>query len=132
MNARIVLFLLCTACAIYTALVYRFSDASPEADLLSAEAALGKELWQEKNCQSCHQLYGLGGYMGPDLTNVAAKGPAYMRAFVEKGTGRMPDFHLSKTEVGRLIAFLQWVDKSGQNKVPDSALHWSGSYSLNP
>ena len=24
----------------------------------------GWKTWQDKNCQSCHQLYGLGGYMG--------------------------------------------------------------------
>jgi len=28
----------------------------------------GKRLWSSHNCIACHQLYGLGGYMGPDLT----------------------------------------------------------------
>lgn len=86
-------------------------------------------LWQEKNCQSCHQIYGLGGYMGPDLTNVASeKGPAYMQGFIKNGTGRMPDFHLEDSEITELILFLSWVDKSGQSSVKAGAVHWSGTY----
>ncbi len=37
---------------------------------LTEDSRKGKLLFQEYNCISCHQLYGLGGYMGPDLTNV--------------------------------------------------------------
>ncbi len=37
---------------------------------VGAPAAAGKLLYQKYNCQACHQIYGLGGYMGPDLTNV--------------------------------------------------------------
>ena len=33
------------------------------------DIAAGRIVWQKNNCQSCHQLYGLGGYLGPDLTN---------------------------------------------------------------
>ena len=33
----------------------------------------GKLIWQKYNCQSCHQIYSLGGYLGPDLTNVYSK-----------------------------------------------------------
>ena len=29
----------------------------------------GKALFQQNNCIACHQLYGLGGYLGPELTN---------------------------------------------------------------
>jgi nitric oxide reductase subunit C len=93
----------------------------------------GMQTWQEKNCQSCHQLYGLGGYMGPDLTNTASekgKGPDYMRAFIKSGTSRMPNFHLSDTEVLNVIAFLKWVDRSGRSKVEAADVHWTGSYNL--
>lgn len=132
MSARIVLTLLCLTCLIYTGFVYCMSDPGTHAGKPDPEVLAGKTIWQEKNCQGCHQLYGLGGYMGPDLTNVAAKGPDYMLAFIENGTGRMPDFQLTATEKDQLIAFLQWVDKSGQNKIPDSALHWTGSYQFKP
>ena len=32
------------------------------------KAADGRLIWQKYNCQSCHQLFGLGGYLGPDLS----------------------------------------------------------------
>jgi nitric oxide reductase subunit C len=132
MKARLVLLMLCLACVFYTGFVYRFSDPKTELKAPGIAALKGKAIWQEKNCQSCHQLYGLGGYMGPDLTNVAAKGHAYLNAFMKKGTTRMPDFHLSDSEISELTAFLQWVNSSGQSKVPDSLVHWTGSYSINP
>ena len=28
----------------------------------------GKQVFQQYNCIACHQLYGLGGYLGPELT----------------------------------------------------------------
>ena len=42
-----------------------------EAAPLTAEASRGQEVWHRYNCQSCHQLYGFGGFLGPDLTNAA-------------------------------------------------------------
>lgn len=71
--------------------------------------------------------------MGPDLTNTASekgKGADYMKGFIKYGTGRMPNFNLSDTEVTNIIAFLKWVDESGQSKVPQSAVHWTGTYNL--
>lgn len=91
----------------------------------------GQEIWQEKNCQSCHQLYGLGGYMGPDLTNIASdsgKGAEYMYTFMKYGTGRMPNYHLTDDEINDLITFLSWVNKSGVSHVPEENVHWTGTY----
>ncbi|MBS1782473.1 MAG: cytochrome c [Bacteroidetes bacterium] len=111
----------------YSGIVYLFCDNKPDAP--DAAAQRGWKVWQEKNCQSCHQFYGLGGYMGPDLTNVASqKGTSYMRGIIEHGTGKMPDFHLSNNEVNDVIAFLSWVDKSGKSQVADSSVHWTGTY----
>lgn len=121
---------LAIAFAIYTPAVYYFSASGGEKALSGKEVA-GWQLWQDKNCQSCHQLYGLGGYLGPDLTNVmSGKGSDYMRGIIQYGTGRMPNLNLSAGEVEDIIAFLSWVNKSGQSKVPDSAVHWTGSYSI--
>ncbi len=128
---RLVLLLLCISCAAYTVFVYTRGDAGGD-KIPSPSARAGMDVWQAKNCQSCHQLYGLGGYMGPDLTNVASKGDAYMRAFLEHGTSRMPNFHLSDTEVAQLTSFLQWVNQSGKSKVPADAVDWTGSYSIKP
>lgn len=71
--------------------------------------------------------------MGPDLTNTASnpkKGKEYMRTYIQSGTNKMPNFHLSPTEVNELIAFLVWVDKSGKSMVPDSAVNWMGNYKI--
>jgi len=109
--------------------VYNYADPSPCAKP-SNEVTSGWNIWQQKNCNSFHQLYGLGGYMGPDLTNTASiKGKEYMKVFIRYGSGKMPNFHLNKKEVNDLISFLEWVDKTGLSKVPDSAVHWTGTYS---
>ena len=76
----------------------------------------GKMLWQQHNCNACHQVYGLGGYLGPDLTNVySIKGPAYIRAFLQNGTVIMPNFQLTEQETVALLAFLQDIDASGKS-----------------
>ena len=127
---RIYLLILSACFAVYTLVVYQYSDPLP-AQQPSAEILAGWNVWQEKNCQSCHQLYGLGGYLGPDLTNTASqKGSPYMRTFIQNGTGRMPDFHLSETEINNVIAFLSWVDRSGSSKVKNTSVHWTGTYTF--
>jgi nitric oxide reductase subunit C len=93
----------------------------------------GFAIWQEKNCQSCHQIYGLGGYMGPDLTNISsepAKGVAYAKAFIKYGSAKMPNFQLHEDQVDDLIAFLKWVDKSGTSKVPANKVTATGNYDI--
>lgn len=40
---------------------------------MSEEAVAGKEVWQRYNCVSCHTLFGNGGYVGGDLTQIMAK-----------------------------------------------------------
>lgn len=111
----------------YTVWIYAYCDNKivyPDNTVMN-----GWQTWQDKNCQSCHQLYGLGGYMGPDLTNVAkTKSERHIRTYIKYGTGRMPNFHLSDTETENLQAFLLWVNKTGTATVPPEAVHWSGSY----
>lgn len=124
------LLILCLAFAGYSIMVYCIG-AGKHSQLISAEAEIGKEIWQEKNCQSCHQLYGLGGYMGPDLTNVVArKDEAYIHAMVKNGTQKMPNFHLTDKETRLVIAFLSWVNTTGSSMVPDTAVTSWGSYNL--
>jgi len=77
-------------------------------------AQKGKILWQEKNCISCHQLYGLGGHLGPDVTNVFAKrSEAYITAFLESGTQVMPNYNLSKEEIESFIEFFKYTNSTG-------------------
>ncbi len=78
--------------------------------------AAGRMVWQKNNCQACHQLYGLGGYLGPDLSNVVSapgKGDQYIAAYLRAGSARMPAFQLSKKELHALTAFLHTVDAYG-------------------
>jgi nitric oxide reductase subunit C len=125
-----ILLILSICFALYSLAVYRYSAGSSES-APSAAANEGWKVWQEKNCQSCHQLYGLGGYMGPDLTNVISKkGAGHVHTFVQYGTGRMPNFHLNSREIESITAFLAWVDQSGNATVPDSVVHWTGTYKI--
>lgn len=77
------------------------------------KAGNGKLLFQQHNCISCHQLFGLGGYLGPELTAVfsdTTRGEVWMRAFLQAGGTRMPNFHFNKTEMEEIISYLKYVD----------------------
>ena len=120
--------------AVYTCFVYSYCDKNSEQNQVpDSKVMAGWKTWQQKNCQSCHQVYGLGGYLGPDLTNIASapyKSDKYLQTFIKYGNGRMPDFHMSDTEINNLVAFLKWIDKSGMSKVPAGKVTWTGNYNL--
>jgi len=88
----------------------------------------GKMVWQQYNCNACHQVYGLGGYLGPDLTNVYSKrGPAFIQAFLKTGTGAMPQFHLSEEETNSLLSYLKDIDASGKSDPKTFTLNYNGT-----
>ena len=94
-----------------------------------SSAGEGKLVWQKYNCQSCHQLYGLGGYLGPDLTNIYSeqgKGPSYIVGMVRAGTMQMPAFSLSANEEKLLLEFLKAADASGNADPRGFKTHYSG------
>ena len=92
------------------------------------EAATGKLSWQKYNCNACHQVYGLGGYLGPDLTNVySVRGPAYIEAFLKNGTGIMPDFHLKQGEIKNLLGFFRQLNASGKSDPKTFMLSYEGT-----
>jgi nitric oxide reductase subunit C len=75
----------------------------------------GSLLFQRHNCTACHQLYGLGGYLGPELTTAysdPARGELFMKVFLKAGGPRMPNFHFKEEEINALISFLKYVDES--------------------
>lgn len=83
---------------------------------MSKSALAGEKIWQDNNCAACHQLYGLGGYLGPDLTNVAShpsKGKEYIKAFLNSGIKSMPKFNFNEQEKEQIVSFLSHVDKTG-------------------
>jgi nitric oxide reductase subunit C len=110
-----IFFILALLFVCFSATIYlRPSQSLAEND---PEGGSGRLVWQNYNCQSCHQLYGLGGYLGPDLTNVvsaAGKGDAYVLGMVKAGTKQMPAFSLTENEQRKLLAFLHMADASGK------------------
>jgi nitric oxide reductase subunit C len=92
---------------------------------MSENAIGGKLLYQKFNCSACHQIYGLGGYLGPDLTTIVSErgnDTKYINALLKSGSQRMPNFQLSDEETQNIIAYLKYLtevsltDQSNINK----------------
>ena len=95
---------------------YLYSHLPVADNQLDKNAEKGKAIWQQYNCSACHQVYGLGGYLGPDLTNVYSKrGTAYIQAFIANGTNIMPNNHLSESDIKELTNYLKSIDASGKS-----------------
>ncbi|QQS72708.1 MAG: cytochrome c [Flavobacteriales bacterium] len=129
---RTVYFILIGLFVLQSGLIYTVStEASSPAAELNASARRGEALYREFNCTACHQFYGLGGHMGPDLTNVAiaqGKGPEYARAFILHGSGRMPMLGVSKEQADDLVAFLEAVAATGTYPIRNLDLTPWGTY----
>jgi len=109
----IIFGVLCIGFLTYTSFLY--SHLPAPAPNISSSIAKGKSLWQNHNCTACHQIYGLGGYLGPDLTNVyTTRGSAFIQIFLQNGNTTMPNYHLTNTEIQALTDYLQSVDQSGK------------------
>ena len=112
---------LCYSFYIYSALPVK----NPTPDKASDS---GKLTWQKYNCNACHQVYGLGGFLGPDLTNVySVKGENYIQAFLKTGTTIMPDYHLTEKEIKDLTTFLKAIDASGKSDPKTFTLKYDGT-----
>lgn len=82
----------------------------------------GRLVWQKYNCQACHQLYHLGGYLGPDLTNVYSKykgNGEVIKGFLKAGIRQMPSYNMTAEEERLLIEFLKEVDATGSSDMKD-------------
>lgn len=104
---------LLAAFCVQTSLVYLDPTADAKAPL--SELALeGRRLWHRHNCQVCHQIYGFGGFLGPDLTNAA---PRLTRARLDEvltqGNAQMPAFHFSPAQIDAVQQFLVELDRTG-------------------
>lgn len=112
-KVKIITFIALTvAFLFYTAFLY-LSDFQ-QSEPANKMAQNGKLIWQQKNCVSCHQIYGLGGHLGPDLTNVYNDKPeAYITAFLQSGNRVMPNFNLTKDEINDLIEFFKYINTTG-------------------
>ena len=116
---------------IYSFTVYTKGTSIDKGEyLINEQTKNGKIIFQEKNCIACHQIYGLGGYMGPDITNVISakgKGTDYARAFLQVGSAKMPNYHFSEKEIDELVAYLTYVDKTGISPVINFKINLDGT-----
>ncbi len=78
-----------------------------------ADAVIGKSLFAEKKCMTCHKVAGKGGSIGPDLTSIgsADKGRDWhMRHLMDPKSvvpySIMPAFTGSRTEAAHLVDYL--------------------------
>lgn len=112
MNRILVFLLLFVSFVVYSFFVYTTGTQNVAAGM-NSEAIAGKFLYQKHNCTSCHQLYGLGGFLGPELTTIVSqesRREMYARVILKSGTQRMPDFHLSEEEINCLIEYLKYIE----------------------
>lgn len=124
----IVFLLLLVAFLSYSTTLYFTQPAQSEPPGRLAQK--GKAIWQQKNCISCHQLYGLGGHLGPDLTNVySVRSEAYITAFLQSGTRVMPDYHLSADEIEAFLEFFKYTNTTGIADPTSFSKHLNGTIS---
>lgn len=100
---------------------------------LSMQVVEGKKTWQKYNCNDCHTILGIGGYYAPDVTKVAQyRDTDWLRKFLHDPAAiwpaarKMPNQHLSETEIANLIAFLQWVNNIDTNNWPPQPVGGTG------
>jgi nitric oxide reductase subunit C len=127
-----VLLTLLVGFAFFTSFIYTtWTDVEPVS--ISQKGKEGKLLYQKYNCTACHQFYGLGGYIGPDLTNAmttTGKGEPYVRAFLKVGTDVMPNYNLTDSEIDALVAFLAYVGTTGNFPERNVRRTWYGSIKI--
>ena len=111
----LILFGLLGLFSVYNFVIYT-SDSAYKSVRLSEKAIQGETLWLKNNCNSCHQIYGLGGYLGPDITNVYSKegkGEQYIKTILNSGIQSMPVFSFNEEEKEQFVQFFKELDQTG-------------------
>ena len=105
---KLLLAVLVLSFGVQTGLVYSDDRSEP----LSEAAREGRALWQAYACQTCHQFYGQGGFLGPDLTNAAGRvDSTRLVSLLTVGSGQMPPLGFSDEETAAMAAFLREMDR---------------------
>ncbi len=112
---RVVVYLVAVVCFFVQAgFVYLDYPRGALGARLSAQAKGGLALWRKNNCQACHQIYGYGGFLGPDLTNVMSRRPLEdWTDVLTRGRKQMPAFHFDQQQRAAIIAFLTEMNDTG-------------------
>ena len=114
----IIVIILFAAYAAYSSWVYTKGTELAKPLIYTEQQQKGKQLWQQNNCISCHQLYGLGGFIGPDLTHVISdknRGKALAVAMMKNGNNVMPNFQFKDEDVNSLVSYLTYIDSTANN-----------------
>lgn len=131
MNKQVIFAIFLAFFLVYSVFVYTTGTSYDQGrEFFTDKAKEGKQLFQEYNCIACHQVYGLGGYMGPDLTNALSQtenAESKARVYLQSGAGAMPDLHLTQPEIEALIAYLNYLDNSGIYPVKKYSSSWIGT-----
>jgi len=134
--AVVTLLLVAVSLAVFTKLA-TFSPWSPIMNAWSGEPLpvsylnplsplqrQGVLVFQDKQCHNCHEIGGLGGKRGPDLTRVATRmtHDQLVRQVIQGG-GNMPAYakNLNPAEVTALVSFLETLHPPNQPKARDAA-----------
>ncbi|MCH1571228.1 MAG: cytochrome c [Longimicrobiales bacterium] len=121
-SKKAMLSVLVVCFAIQTGLVY-----SDDVDIeLSADAVEGRELFHDGSCQVCHQLWGQGGFLGPDLTNASSRiDETRLTSLLTVGSGQMPAYQYDAEQIRSMRSFLEEIDRPdvgrGQLRLGDPA-----------
>jgi nitric oxide reductase subunit C len=116
---ELMLYTLVSGFILQTCLVY--SDSYDTVKLTSLQTE-GRRIWQRNNCQTCHQLHGFGGFLGPDLTNASIRVErSQLDELLTVGVDQMPAFHLPDEDINAVWAYLQAMNETGvgQARNPD-------------
>lgn len=128
---RLIFWSLVTSFIVYSILIYTIgTNYSVGTEYFTETAQNGKLVFHEYNCISCHQIYGLGGYMGPDLTNIMdteGKGRNYAEVLIKYGTAKMPRFEMSDKERSDLLDYLEYISSAGDYPVTHFQTTWYGN-----
>lgn len=85
--------------------IEEFKKRLDTAALTKANAVAGRQLW-EKSCAKCHQLFGEGGKIGPDLTGSQRHNLDYvLENVIDPSAALQPQFRMTTIELsdGRVV-----------------------------
>lgn len=114
-RSRVVILLLAVAgFFVQTGFVYFDFPRNVPGRRLSTQAKEGRDLWRKNNCQACHQIYGYGGFLGPDLTNITARRPDEdWTNVLTQERKQMPAFGFDEEECAAIVEFLEEISETG-------------------
>lgn len=112
---RLVLLLYLCVSVIFLIPLSKPCYAEPETPDMSDPVAFGKDVYNLKGCIGCHKIAGVGGDLGPDLTNegtiVSHDAEWHKRHFTDPPSvvlgSTMPKIELTENELSALSAFMQ-------------------------